>query len=76
MIVSETQDIESLSEATAEKYASRGAGYFPKVKTITPEVARALATCKYNIVLGLTELTPEVARELALHKGCKTFPNN
>ena len=69
MIISETQDVESLSEATAEKYAARGAEYFPKVKTITPEVARALAKGKTSLVLGLTELTPEVARELALHKG-------
>lgn len=69
MIISETQDVESLSEVTAEKYAARGATYFPKVKTITPEVARALAKSKQSIQLGLTELTPEVARELALHKG-------
>ena len=61
------QSVTELSVEVAQVLSqySKGDLRLPRVKTITPEVAKALAQTKVTLSLGLTTITPEVARALA-----------
>ena len=65
--------VSSLSTETARAFQNHRQRSFPRLRTVTPELAAALVGTGNLTLNGLTKLDVELAAALAQHQGCLTL---